>query len=60
MLEHVRYAIHLSEKEQPAGTAAGELITQPLSVMDGGTMQLQFLVGAGEGWRRDREGRELS
>ena len=52
MLEHVRYAIHLSEKEKPACTAAGELITQPPSIMDGGTMQLQFLVGperVGEG-----------
>ena len=49
MLEHVCYAMHLSEKEKPACTAAGELVTQPLSIMDGGTMQLQFLVGAGYG-----------
>jgi len=54
MLEHVCYAMHLSEKEKPACTAAGELVTQPLSIMDGGTMQLQFLVG------QDMEGRELS
>ena len=60
MLEHVSYAIHLSKKEKSAGTATGELVTQPPSIMHGGTMQLQFLVGAGEGWRRDTEGRELS
>lgn len=55
-------AVHLSQKEQSGGTLAGELVTQPLSVMNGGTMQLQSLVGTrtcvgkGVGGSAEREG----
>lgn len=55
-------AVHLSQKEQSGGTLAGELVTQPLSVVNGGTMQLQSLVGTrtwvgeGVGGSGEREG----
>ena len=52
------HATHLAQKEQSAGTLASEFITQPLSVMKGGTMQLQFLVGRRTGGVRRGEGRE--
>ena len=38
---------HLSQKEQSTGTLAGQLITQPLPIMEGGAMELQFLGRVG-------------